>query len=91
MIDEISVIDRDKSPLSDADRDPIRTSGALRFSPHISVVALAADVAYAADRLLSSDPSDSEHTTAELLNYVAATCQQAQAVVRFLPQQRSKG
>ncbi|MFJ2819457.1 hypothetical protein [Streptomyces sp. NPDC087294] len=33
----------------------------------------AADVAYAADRLLTSDPSDSERATAELLNYVAAT------------------
>ncbi|MBM7057890.1 hypothetical protein [Streptomyces durocortorensis] len=33
----------------------------------------AEDIAYAADRLLSSDPSDSERATAELLNYVAAT------------------
>ncbi|MFJ4576783.1 hypothetical protein ACIP4W_36365 [Streptomyces sp. NPDC088846] len=33
----------------------------------------AADVAHAADRLLTSDPSDSERATAELLNYVAAT------------------
>ncbi|MFF2231147.1 hypothetical protein [Streptomyces anulatus] len=32
-----------------------------------------ADVAYAADRLLTSDPSDSERATAELLNYLAAT------------------
>ncbi|MFD9151958.1 hypothetical protein [Streptomyces diastaticus] len=33
----------------------------------------AADVAFAADRLLTSDPSDSERATAELLTYVAAT------------------
>ncbi|MGW7673747.1 hypothetical protein ACWGJX_42720 [Streptomyces sp. NPDC054775] len=33
----------------------------------------AADVALAADKLLASDPSDSERATAELLNYVAAT------------------
>ncbi|WP_044377344.1 hypothetical protein [Streptomyces noursei] len=33
----------------------------------------AADVALAADRLLTSDPSDSERAAAELLNYVAAT------------------
>lgn len=52
----------------------------------------AADVAYAADRLLTSDPSDSERATAELLNYVAATWDQqdqplrqhAQAVARAL-------
>ncbi|MFJ2420012.1 hypothetical protein [Streptomyces brevispora] len=33
----------------------------------------AVDVALAADKLLASDPSDSERATAELLNYVAAT------------------
>lgn len=33
----------------------------------------AADVAYAADRLLTSNPSPSERATAELLNYLAAT------------------
>ncbi|TBO59736.1 hypothetical protein EYS09_10485 [Streptomyces kasugaensis] len=33
----------------------------------------AADVAYAADRLIVSDPSDAERATVELLNYVAAT------------------
>ncbi|MFF9690508.1 hypothetical protein [Streptomyces sp. NPDC014623] len=52
----------------------------------------AEDVAYAADRLLTSDPSDSERATAELLNYVAATWekqnpalrQHAQAVARAL-------
>lgn len=52
----------------------------------------AADIAYAADRLLTSDPSDSERATAELLNYVAATWdrqdlplrQHAQAVARAL-------
>ncbi|MYZ37241.1 MULTISPECIES: hypothetical protein [unclassified Streptomyces] len=52
----------------------------------------AADVAYAADRLLTSDPSDSERATAELLNYVAATWdkqdqplrQHAQAITRAL-------
>ncbi|MFF7365460.1 hypothetical protein [Streptomyces sp. NPDC008125] len=33
----------------------------------------AADVAHAADRLLTSDPSDPERATAELLTYVAAT------------------
>ncbi|MFJ9908947.1 hypothetical protein ACIRVK_39965 [Streptomyces sp. NPDC101152] len=50
----------------------------------------AADVA---DRLLISDPSDSERATAELLNYVAATWdkqdlplrEHAQAVARALP------
>ncbi|SBV01722.1 MULTISPECIES: hypothetical protein [unclassified Streptomyces] len=31
------------------------------------------DVAFPADKLLTSDPSDSERATAELLNYVAAT------------------
>ncbi|MEV4000280.1 hypothetical protein ACFYPK_31810 [Streptomyces halstedii] len=52
----------------------------------------AADVAHAADRLLTSDPSDSERATAELLNYVAATWdkrdqplrEHAQAVARAL-------
>ncbi|MFF3558226.1 hypothetical protein ACFYXL_32985 [Streptomyces tsukubensis] len=33
----------------------------------------AANIAYAADRLLASDPSDSERATAELLNHLAAT------------------
>ncbi|MGW1137227.1 hypothetical protein [Streptomyces zhihengii] len=31
------------------------------------------DLALAADKLLASDPSDSERATAELLNYIAAT------------------
>ncbi|MFH8558959.1 hypothetical protein ACH4FE_35960 [Streptomyces celluloflavus] len=52
----------------------------------------AEDVAYAADRLLTSDPSDSERATAELLNYVAANWdkqdlplrEHAQAVARAL-------
>ena len=52
----------------------------------------AADVAYAADRLLASDPSDSERATAELLNHIAATWdkqdlplrQHTQAVARAL-------
>ncbi|MFH9425414.1 hypothetical protein [Streptomyces sp. NPDC017529] len=52
----------------------------------------AAAVAYAADRLLTSDPSDSERATAELLNYVAANWdkqdlplrEHAQAVARAL-------
>ncbi|MCX5207559.1 hypothetical protein OG897_39915 [Streptomyces sp. NBC_00237] len=52
----------------------------------------AQDVAYVADRLLCSDPSDSERATAELLNYVAATWdkqdlplrEHAQAVARAL-------
>ncbi|QIB49473.1 hypothetical protein [Streptomyces aureoverticillatus] len=52
----------------------------------------AEDVAYAADRLLTSDPSDSQRATAEFLNYVAATWekqdlplrQHAQAVARAL-------
>lgn len=50
----------------------------------------AEDLSFAADRLLTSDPSDSERATAELLNYVAATWekqdpalrQHAQAVAR---------
>ncbi|WFB83790.1 MULTISPECIES: hypothetical protein [Streptomyces] len=33
----------------------------------------AVDVAFAADKLLTSDPGDSERATAELLNYVTAT------------------
>ncbi|MFI6689648.1 hypothetical protein [Streptomyces sp. NPDC050485] len=45
-----------------------------------------------ADRILTTDPSDSERATAELLNYVAATWeeqglplrQHAQAVARAL-------
>ncbi|MFH8350439.1 hypothetical protein [Streptomyces sp. NPDC018045] len=53
----------------------------------------AVDVARAADKLLASDPSDSERVTAELLNYVAATWgkqdlplrKHAQAVARALP------
>lgn len=52
----------------------------------------ATDVAFAADRLLTSDPSDAERATAELLNYVAATWdtqdqplrEHAQAVARTL-------
>ncbi|MFD5372689.1 hypothetical protein [Streptomyces sp. NPDC127103] len=52
----------------------------------------AVDVAFAADKLLTSDPSDSERATAELLNYVAATWdkqdlplrQHVQAVARTL-------
>ncbi|WP_330285462.1 hypothetical protein [Streptomyces sp. NBC_00576] len=43
------------------------TSTGLRLSTP------AADVAYAADRLLMSDPSDTARATTELLNYVAAT------------------
>jgi hypothetical protein len=190
MTAEIPAIDRDKSPLLDADNDPVRIADALRRSPHITFVAPAApgdetvrfrdadgtgfeislttvepdpdaeraayawdavvaaignhphfiraaleqpsfgplnlntitaltrtgneytltltacyhpdrdqeplspaaDVAYAADRLLTSDPSDSERATAELLNYVAATWdkqdlalrQHAQAIARAL-------
>ncbi|MER8062729.1 MULTISPECIES: hypothetical protein [unclassified Streptomyces] len=53
----------------------------------------AADVAFAADKLLTSDPGDSERATAELLNYVAATGdkqdrplrEHAQAIARALP------
>ncbi|MEU1628296.1 hypothetical protein ABZ746_23790 [Streptomyces sp. NPDC020096] len=52
----------------------------------------AEDVSYAADRLLTSNPSDAERATAELLNYVAATWdkqdvplrQHVQAVARSL-------
>jgi hypothetical protein len=52
----------------------------------------ALDVALAADKLLASDPSDTERATAELLNYVAATWdkqdhplrQHAQALARTL-------
>ncbi|WP_044377354.1 hypothetical protein [Streptomyces noursei] len=52
----------------------------------------AAEVAYAADRVLMSDPSDGDRSAAELLNYVAATWdkqdvplrQHAQAVARNL-------
>ena len=184
MTAEIPAIDRDKSPLLDADHDAVRIADALRGSPHILgaraepgsdrvtfttlagngfdltlqdaepttddilpapalTEALAAailnhpdfyiatpddpredtitvqtrngvryllaldvdpdadaddyptpaeDVSYAADRLLTSDPSDSERATAELLNYVAATWekqdlalrQHAQSVARAL-------
>ncbi|WP_128380440.1 hypothetical protein [Streptomyces cavernae] len=52
----------------------------------------AADVAYAADRVLAGDPSDSDRAVAGLLNYVAATWdrqdvplrEHAQAVARSL-------
>ncbi|MER6103776.1 hypothetical protein ABT115_15965 [Streptomyces sp. NPDC001832] len=52
----------------------------------------AVDVTLAADKLLASDPSDSERATAELLNYVAAAWdkqdlplrEHAQAVARTL-------
>lgn len=52
----------------------------------------AADIAYAADRLLMSDPSDAERATAELPNHIAATWDErdlplrrhAQAVARSL-------
>lgn len=190
MTTEFPAIDRDKSPLLDADHDPVRIADALRSSPHITFVAPAgpgdesvwfrdadgtgfelslttvepepdaervayawdavaaaignhphfiragleqpsfgplnlntvtaltrtgneytltltacyrpvddqepstpaADVAYAADRLIVSDPSESERATAELLNYVAATWdkqdlplrEHAQAVARTL-------
>ncbi|MFG2683991.1 hypothetical protein [Streptomyces sp. NPDC048392] len=55
----------------------------------------AADVASAADRVLMSDPSDSERAVAELLNYVADTWnkqdiplrEHAQAVARSLTRQ----
>ncbi|MFF0386928.1 hypothetical protein [Streptomyces sp. NPDC004286] len=46
----------------------------------------AADVAYAADRLLNSDSSDSERATAELLNYVAATWDKQDLPLRELAQ-----
>ncbi|UDM05513.1 hypothetical protein [Streptomyces longhuiensis] len=57
----------------------------------------AIDVAFVPDRLLASDPSDSERVTAELLNYVAANWdkqdhplrEHAQAIARALLQQRS--
>ncbi|MFI2674092.1 hypothetical protein ACH5AU_31820 [Streptomyces albidoflavus] len=110
MTTEFPPIDRDKSPLLDADHDAVRIADALRSSPHITFVAPAApgdgplnlntitaltrtgneytltlaagyrpvddqehatpaaDVAYAADRLLTSGPSDAERATAELLN-----------------------
>ncbi|MGW2841878.1 hypothetical protein ACWCWD_29335 [Streptomyces sp. NPDC001493] len=190
MTTDPSLIDRDKSPLLDADHDAVRIADALRRSPHITYVAPAApgdesvwfrdadgtgfelslttvepdpdaervayawdavaaaignhphfiraaldqpssgplnlntvtaltrtgneytltltacyrpvddqehshpaeDVAYAADRLLTTDPSDSERATAELLNYLSATWekqdlplrQHAQAVARAL-------
>lgn len=59
----------------------------------------AADIAYAADRLLARSPSDSECATAELLKYLAATWdkqdlplrQHAQALARSLSQQRGEG
>lgn len=67
-------------------------TGAPRPVDDQGPVSPAADVAYAADRLLTSDPSDSERATAELLNYVAATWERqdlplrehAQAVARTL-------
>ncbi|MFD0340319.1 hypothetical protein ACFVH0_16825 [Streptomyces sp. NPDC127117] len=58
----------------------------------------AADVAFATDRLLTSDPSDLERATAELLNHAAVAWDKqdhplrkhAQAVARSLPT-RCKG
>ncbi|MFI5945897.1 hypothetical protein ACIBCB_37380, partial [Streptomyces uncialis] len=41
--------------------------------PASSPTSPAADIAYAADRLLGNDPSDAERATAELLNHLAAT------------------
>ncbi|MDQ0935126.1 hypothetical protein [Streptomyces turgidiscabies] len=159
----LTPIDRDKSPLFDADHDPVRIADALRRSPHFAAAdadpggtvwftteaginytltfkdaeptdddllsepvlteAIAAAIlnvqtrnqvrhllvldvdrsnalaqedlstpAVDADKLLASDPSDSERATAELLNYVAATWdkqdlplrEHAQAVARTL-------
>ncbi|MFI6730122.1 hypothetical protein [Streptomyces atratus] len=187
MTAEFSAIDRDKSPLIDADHDAVRIADALRNSPHVITAharpgedrvtfttlggngfaltlqdaepttddilpspvmteALAAailnhpdfyvatpdspredtitvqtrggnryllaldvapdadtdedyplqaeDVAHAADRLLTDNPSDSDRAVAELLNYIGATWekqdlplrQHAQAVARSLTQ-----
>ncbi|MFD0034079.1 hypothetical protein ACFVJK_38785 [Streptomyces sp. NPDC127172] len=74
----------------DVDRD-----GGVIAQEDLSTPAI--DVAFVADRLLASDPSDSERATAELLNYVAATWdkqdhplrEHAQAIARALLQQRS--
>ncbi|MEU2873058.1 hypothetical protein ABZ769_28310 [Streptomyces olivoreticuli] len=70
----------------------LRLTGAPRPGYGKEPVSPAADVAAVADQLLTSDPSDSERATAELLNYVAATWdkqdlplrQHAQAVARTL-------
>jgi hypothetical protein len=85
-----SATDRHKSPLLDA----VRIADALRNSPHIisADVEPGDDVAYAADRLLTSDASDRNRALAGLLNYAAATWdrhdvplrEHAQAVARSL-------
>ncbi|MGW7688934.1 hypothetical protein ACWGMA_08580 [Streptomyces asiaticus] len=72
--------------------DTLKLTGVPRPGYRKEPASLAADVAYTADRMLTSDPSDSERATAELLNYVAATWeeqnvplrQHAQAVARAL-------
>ncbi|MBV7674280.1 hypothetical protein STHAL_33070 [Streptomyces halstedii] len=42
MLTEPAALDRDKSPLLDADHDAVRIADALRRSPHITFVAPAA-------------------------------------------------
>ncbi|MEU9473551.1 hypothetical protein AB0D78_44825 [Streptomyces avermitilis] len=66
-------------------RDGIRCLLALDFDTAYGGQELstpAADLAYAADRLLTSDPSDSERTTAELLNYISATWEEQDVGLR---------
>ncbi|MEU1377997.1 hypothetical protein ABZ442_30735 [Streptomyces triculaminicus] len=79
----------------------VQTSGGIRYLLALDVdpdanaddyPEPAEDVSYAADRLLTSNPSDAERATAELLHYVAATWekqdlplrQHARAVARSL-------
>lgn len=70
----------------------LKLTGAPRPGYRKEPASPAADIAHAADRLLTGDPSDSERATAELLNYVAATWekqdltlrQHAQAIARPL-------
>ncbi|GAA0896833.1 MULTISPECIES: hypothetical protein [Streptomyces violaceusniger group] len=75
MTAEFPPIDRDKSPLIDADHDPVRIADALRGSPHI----LGARAEPGSDRVTftwrNADDPDSVvfNAAADLLEHIAGT------------------
>ncbi|MFF8619242.1 hypothetical protein [Streptomyces sp. NPDC015350] len=77
---------------ADSPREDTITIQSRNQVHHLLVLDVDRGNALAADKLLTSDPSDSERATAELLNYVAATWdkqdlplrEHAQAVARTL-------
>lgn len=60
----------------------LKLTGAPRPGHRKEPAAPAADIAHAADQLLTSNPGDAERATAELLNYVAATWDRQDAPLR---------